>query len=156
MVMKTFVTFLAAMVGLVGGEAHSERLAPGSSLSGFQCYYIDAQALKLTPEEAWADKGFPPVFRAASQNSDRLGVASGVVYIAWPLQEQNGFLRILRFGGEIAWIRSDVIRPLYRTPGSKGGCTLAWHGDQIRFHLDPGAKAWLFADGRDIPDDKLR
>jgi hypothetical protein len=85
-----------------------------------------------------------------------LFVASGVVYVAWPLQKEHGFLRILRMDGELGWISADVVRPLDRHPGSRGGCTLSWRGNRVQFHLDPGAKAWLFPNGHDIPDEKIR
>ena len=58
----------------------------------------------MTPEDAWDGKGFPPVFKGPSEDSGKLGVASGVVYVAWPLQKQNGFVQILRFGGDVGWI----------------------------------------------------
>jgi hypothetical protein len=135
--------------------AHAERLAPGSLLSGYQCYNLNTDVLKLTPDDLWAGKGLPPVFKRPSEDSGNLGAASGPVYVAWPLQKENGFVRTLRFGGELGWISEAVIRPLYRDPRSKGGCTLAWHGNLIQYHLDPGAKAWVFRDGHDIPEDKF-
>ena len=134
---------------------HAELLEPGSPLSGYQCYHLDAEALKLTPDDLWIGKGFPSVFKGPSEDSGKLGVASGLVYVAWPLQRENGFVRILRFGGELGWISEGVIRPLYREPGSKGGCTLSWNGRLIQAHLDPGAKGWFFRDGHDIPEDKF-
>jgi hypothetical protein len=147
---------LAVAVAFIGSGVHAERLQPGSPLSGYQCYDIDAEVLKLTPEDAWEGKGFPPVFKGPSEDSGKLGAAGGVVYVAWPLQKQNGFVQILRAGGDIGWISGSVIRPLYRDPGSQGGCSLSWHGNLIQFALDPGAKAWLFPDGHDIPEDKMR
>ena len=30
----------------------------GQSAFGYQCYHIDAEALKLTPKDAWDGKGF--------------------------------------------------------------------------------------------------
>jgi hypothetical protein len=133
---------------------HAERLEPGSSLSGYQCYNLNADVLKLTPDDLWAGRGLPSVFKGPSEDSGKLGVASGPVYLAWPLQRDNGFVRILRFGGDLGWISEAVIRPLYREPGSKGGCTLSWNGKLIQYHLDPGAKAWFSRDGHDIPEDK--
>ena len=147
---------LALALAFIGSRAHAERLQPGSPLSGYQCYDIDADALKLTPEDAWEGKGFPPVFKGPSEDSGKLGAAGGVVYVAWPLRKDNGFVQILRGNGEIAWISEAVIRPLYRDPGSKGGCTLSWHDSLVQFALDPGAKAWLFRDGHNIPADKMR
>jgi hypothetical protein len=147
---------LALALAVIGKCAHAERLQPGSPLSGYECYNIDAEALKLTPEDAWEAKGFPPVFKGPSADSGKLGVAGGLVFVAWPLQKQNGFVQILRFNGEIGWISGSVIRPLYRDPGSKGGCTLSWRGNLVQFALDPGAKGWLFRDGHNIPEDKIR
>jgi hypothetical protein len=72
---------LALALAVIGSCAHAERLQLGSPLSGYQCYHIDAEALKLTPEDAWDGKGFPPVFRGPSEDSGKLGVASGVVYV---------------------------------------------------------------------------
>ena len=68
---------LALALAIIGSCAHAERLQPGSPLSGYQCYHIDAEALKLTPEDAWEGKGFPPVFKGPSEDSGKLGVASG-------------------------------------------------------------------------------
>ena len=149
---------LGAMVlfSMMCHDVHAERLEPGSPLSGYQCYHVDAEVLKLTPDDVWSGKGFPAVFKGPSEDSGKLGVASGVVYVAWPLQIQNGFVRTLRFGGDLGWISEGVIRPLYRAPGSKGGCTLSWGGGLVQYHLDPGAKAWFFRDGHDIPEDKIR
>lgn len=148
---------LGLALTVIGSCAHAgEWLQPGSPLSGYQCYHIDAAALKLTPKDAWEGKGFPSVFIGPSEESEKRGEASGLVYVAWPLRKDNGFVQILRGNGEIAWISEAAIRPLYRDPGSKGGCTLSWHGNRIQFSLDPGAKGWLFPDGHDIPEDKMR
>lgn len=152
---KNYVGLISLSV-LISQPAYADRLEPGSPLFGYQCYHVDAERLKLTPGDLWVGKGMPPVLNGPSVDSGKLGVAPGVVYVAWPLQRQNGFVRTLRVGGQLGWISEDVIRPLYRAPGSTGGCTLSWRGDRVQFHLDPGAKAWFFPDGHDIPKDKLR
>ena len=147
---------LVLALAFIGSCAHAEQLEPGSPLSGYQCYSLNEVALKLTPEGAWEGKGFPTVFEGPSEESGKLGRAAGLIYVDWPLRKDNGFVRILRFEGQIAWISESVIRPLYRDPGSKGGCTLSWRGNLVQFALDPGAKAWLFPDGHNIPEDKIR
>jgi hypothetical protein len=147
---------LVLALAFIGSSAHAERLQPGSPLSGYECYSLNEVALKLTPQSAWEGKGFPPVFEGPSEESKKLGSAAGFIYVDWPLRKDNGFVRILRFEGQIAWISESAIRPLYRDPGSKGGCTLQWHGNRIQAHLDPGAKGWLFPDGHDLPEDKMR
>ena len=63
-------------------------------LSGYQCYHLDAEALEVDAGgRCGIGKGFPPVFKGPSEDSGKLGVASGVVYVAWPLQKQNGFVQ---------------------------------------------------------------
>jgi hypothetical protein len=131
-------------------------ITSSDGLSGYQCYNIDVKKLGMTPEDAWSGKGFPPVFQDPSADSKKLGNLTGLVYVAWPLEVENGFVRIVRANGQGAWIARDVIRPLYKEPGSTGGCKLSWDRNRIQYHLDPGAKAWLFPDGHDIPEDKMR
>ena len=38
---------LALALAVIGSCAHAERLQPGSPLSGYQCYHIDAEALEV-------------------------------------------------------------------------------------------------------------
>ena len=57
---------------------------------GISVTILTLKRLKLTPEDAWAGKGFPPVFKGPSEDSGKLGVASGLVYVAWPLQKKTG------------------------------------------------------------------
>jgi hypothetical protein len=140
---------LVLALAFIGGSAHAERLQLGSPLSAYEC--LNEVALKLTPQAAWEGKGFPPVFEDPSAESKKLGSAAGLIYVDWPLRKDNGFVRILRFEGQIAWISESAIRPLYRDPGSKGGCTLRWNGSRIQAHLDPGAKGWLFSKPIDVP-----
>jgi hypothetical protein len=142
---------LALALVFISVSAHAETLQPGSPLSAYECYSLNEVVLKLTPQEAWEGKGFPPVFEDPSAESKKLGSAAGLIYVDWPLRKDNGFVRILRFEGQIAWISESAIRPLYRDPGSKGGCTLRWNDNRIQAHLDPGAKGWLFSKPYDLP-----
>lgn len=83
---------LGAMVlfSMICHGVHAERLEPGSPLSGYQCYHLDAEALKLTPDDLWIGKGLPSVFKGPSEDSGKLGVASGLVYVACPCREKTG------------------------------------------------------------------
>jgi hypothetical protein len=51
---------LGAMVlfSMICHGVHAEQLEPGSPLSGYQCYHLDAEALKLTPDDLWIGKAF--------------------------------------------------------------------------------------------------
>ena len=125
---RSGVTLALALAVICQLRACGAASAGQSALRGTNVTISTPKALKLTPEDAWNGKGFPPVFKGPSEDSGKLGVASGVVYVAWPLQKQNGFVQILRFGGDSDGFRRSVIRPFYREPGSKGGCTLSWRG----------------------------
>jgi hypothetical protein len=142
---KRIVTLsLAASIGI--DPLMAETLLPGSSLSGYQCYAIDVQKIGISRDDAWAGRGFPPVFDAPRADANRIGVSPAVVYVAWPLDTENGFVRVLRGTGKIGWLSADAIRPLYHASGSSGGCVLSWNGDRIQVHLNPGTKAWLWPD----------
>ena len=56
---------------------------------GINVMVLTPRCVKLTPEDAWEGKGFPPVFEGPSAGSGELG-AAGVVYVAWPLRKQMG------------------------------------------------------------------
>ena len=110
--------------------------------------------LKLTPEEAWEGKGFPPVFKGPSvEPVGKSARHGGLVYVAWPLRNDKGFVQILR-----AWGRDGldfevcVAGLIDRDPGSKGGCTLimAWDNFNSVAILIVERKAWLlFRDGHE-------
>jgi len=149
-IMFISVSILAALC--VSANAITGSIPSSEDLSGYQCYNIDVKKLGLTREDAWSGRGFPSIFQEASADSKKLGNLTGLVYVAWPLDVQNGFVRIVRANGQVAWIARDVIRPLYKEPGSTGGCKLSWERNRIQYRLDPGAKAWLFPDGHNLPE----
>ena len=63
-------------------------LAPGDGLKGYQCYNIDVTKLGISREDAWAGRGFPPVFDQPSAASKQIGNAAGPVYVVGPLHAQ--------------------------------------------------------------------
>ena len=74
---KRIVTLsLAASIGI--DPLMAETLLPGSSLSGYQCYAIDVQKIGISRDDAWAGRGFPPVFDAPRADANRIGVSPAV------------------------------------------------------------------------------
>jgi hypothetical protein len=145
----------ALVLNVVPSIGYTEQLPVGSPLSGYECYHIDVDSLHLTKEDVFSGRGFPPVYAGPSAESKKLGVAPDLVYVAWPLERQIGFVRMLRLGGQLGWISEGAIKPLYHEPSASGGCTLAWRADgTIHSHLDPGTKGWLWPDGHDLPEGK--
>jgi len=86
---------------------------------------IDYKALNVTEEEAFNGTGLQPVFAGPTEGSKKLGTTGSIVYVEWPLNEVNGFVRMLRPNGEHAWIHQNALKPLGNAPASAVTCTLA-------------------------------
>jgi hypothetical protein len=108
-------------------------------LAGFQCYKIDEKGLHITPKDDFEGRGFPRVFAAPTSSSKQIGATSEIVYVAWPLVKQNGFLQILRLNGQLGWVAETTLIPMHKADGTIGGCTLSRQPNGlITFKLDPG------------------
>jgi hypothetical protein len=59
--MKGLAFGIGLVAGIICNSADAQGIGPGSSLAGYQCYHIGAEALKLTPEERGVVRGFPRV-----------------------------------------------------------------------------------------------
>ncbi len=129
------LAMLTVVAGTIG--AHAEPAKP--PLSGFQCFKVDLEALHISSENAWAGKGFPPVFAIPDGSSKPIGSQLGLAYVTWPLKKQNGYVQILRANGQIGWVAENAVRPLRKADGTVGGCTLSRGADgRIISKLDPG------------------
>lgn len=65
-----------------------------------------------------------PVFQIGTEHSRQLGYQSSPVLVAWPEDEVDGFVRIIRINGERAWIHKDVLVPF--------GTALAKNGQVVK------------------------
>jgi hypothetical protein len=66
----------------------------------------------------------PPVYRAPTEESERVGYQTNLVIAKWPLDKVNGFVRIL-WGqkGIPAWISADLIVPYHNAVKPSAKCT---------------------------------
>jgi hypothetical protein len=131
----TFVSGIAASLALsqVGAGAVGERV------SGFQCVGINIAGLHLTADDLRTGAKFPWVRDAPREDAGRIGQVSSIIYVAWPVVPENGFVRTMMYNGKTGWLEEEAIRPLHRTDGTVGGCTLSRRPDgRIMFSLDPG------------------
>ena len=124
---------------LLGAMAPSAAMEPGGKLSGFSCVALNVKGLGLTPEEMWTGRGFPSVLERPDPQAKPIGGVAQIIYVTWPLKEENGFVQVLFPDGQRGWLERKAIRPLRKADGSIGGCSLFRRADgRIMFSLDPG------------------
>lgn len=122
--MKVFNTsYLVAMGLIVAGLSQAQALTAVKPLFGYKCMSVNVKMLNATPEDLWNGKGLPPVYAEPSDRSQQLGTNGDVVVVGWPLNEVNGFARIMRLNGQTAWISSKVLQPYVNANGTAGACT---------------------------------
>ena len=66
----------------------------------------------------------PPVYKAPTEGSERIGYQTNLVITKWPLDKVNGFVRIL-WGqkGIPAWIAENLIVPYHNPVKATAKCT---------------------------------
>jgi hypothetical protein len=97
----------------------AEAYVVGKPIDGFQC-----MSLTLSPEQQF-NGPMPSVFAAPTEESKKLGTTGGIVYVAWPLNNVNGFVEMMRYNGEKAWISAKVLKPYEYPVGLPGSCILS-------------------------------
>ena len=128
---------LIAVTFLGGAEAYAD--VNGVPVAGFQCAGINIQELHLTPDDLRTGVGFPWIKDAPRREANDIAQISSIIYVAWPIDQQNGFTKTMTYNGRIGWLDEKAIRPLRRADGTTGGCTLFRRSDgRVMFHLDPG------------------
>ena len=135
--MKTTIFVPGFLALLAFSEAQGQP--EGETISGFQCVGINIPGLHLTQDDLRTGAGFPWILDAPRNDGKGVARVSGIIYIASPPVVENGFLKAMTYGGKIGWLEQNAIRPLRRTDGTTGGCTLRRGSDgRIMFHLESG------------------
>ena len=94
------------LVASISGTAHSEGLHAVHPLPGYTC-----MQLALTPSQLTDPKIGVPVRETPSRSATIAGYAATTVIVQYPLQPQEGFLKVLRPNGEPGWIEAGYLRP---------------------------------------------
>jgi hypothetical protein len=115
---------LAAIGVITIGVADIRAAEADKAIHGYNCMSVDYKALNATEEEIWNGTASPPVFAGPTEGSKKLGVSAGIVYVAWPLEKLNGFVRVLRPNGDKAWISEIALKPYRNASASAITCTL--------------------------------
>ena len=119
----SYVMFAAAGIIAIG-TADVQAFEEDRPIDGYNCMSINYKALNVTDEEAFNGTGLQPVFAGPTETSRKLGTTGGTVYVEWPLNKVNGFVRILRPNGEHAWIAEIALKPFQNADASSITCTL--------------------------------
>ena len=132
--LTVFVSSLVASLALSGAKATPDI----KSMSGFQCVGINIEGLHLGAVVQTAPS-FPSILDAPKDGATAISEVSGIIYVAWPIAVENGFVKAMTYDGKVGWLERIAIRPLRRANGTTGGCMLSRRADgRIIFHLDPG------------------
>lgn len=133
--LTVFVSSLVASLALSGAKATPDI----ESMSGFQCVGINIEGLHLGADDLRTGAGFPWILDAPKDGATAISEVSGIIYVAWPIAVENGFVKAMTYDGKVGWLERIAIRPLRRANGTTGGCMLSRRADgRIIFHLDPG------------------
>jgi hypothetical protein len=130
-----FVSSIVASLAFSGAQARPDM----ETMSGFQCVGINIEGLHLGADDLRTGAGFPWILDAPKDGAKAISQVSSIIYVAWPIAVENGFMKAMTYDGKIGWLEQKAVRPLRRADGTIGGCTLSRRSDsRIMFHLDPG------------------
>ena len=84
---------------------------------GLMCMLLDNQDLQATVQSH-----LPPIRSAPSASAPTIGYPVGIVLVRDPLQEQAGYVAIVRMNGQPGWIEADKLQPWHAMNGRPGKC----------------------------------
>lgn len=117
--MRTQWVLLAALAAFsasstVGKAAGVTALHPEP---GLKCMLLDAHDLQATVQSQ-----LPPIRSAPSSYAPMIGYPSEIVLVRDPLQEQAGYVAVVRINGQTGWIAADKLQPWHAMNGRPGKC----------------------------------
>lgn len=118
MMNKKWIVFAALAV--FGANPTAGKAAGATVLHpepGLKCMLLDAQDLQATVQSQ-----LPPIRSAPSPNSPMIGYPSEIVLVRDPLQEQAGYVAMVRINGQAGWIAADKLQPWHAMNGRPGKC----------------------------------
>lgn len=142
------VTIVAAVVGCLAGiwMTSAQANTVVKPLEGYACMSLKASIKfndwvrgSLPPPQGGPDN--PPVYRAPTEDSERLGYQGGTVIVKWPLERANGFIEIIRApNGQRGWIAENLVVPYQKVVVHNATCVPILKSDgKIGFEFGHGA-----------------
>lgn len=86
-------------------------------LPGLKCMMLDNKDLQASTQSQ-----LPPIRSAPSPAAPAIGYPAGIVLVRDPLQEQTGYVAIVRINGQPGWIEADRLQPWHAMNGLPGRC----------------------------------
>lgn len=110
---------LAAFVAISATSTASEAAGVTvlHSEPGLTCMLLDDQDLQATVQSQ-----LPPIRSAPSPNAPMVGYPSEIVLVRDPLEEQAGYVAVVRINGQPGWIAADKLQPWHAMNGRPGKC----------------------------------
>ena len=84
---------------------------------GLACMLLDDQALAATVQSQ-----LPPIRSAPSPSAAMVGYPAEIVLVRKPLQEQAGYVAVVRMNGQPGWIEADKLQSWHAMNGRPGKC----------------------------------
>jgi hypothetical protein len=107
----------ALLVTITFGPAIASALTAVQPAPGLACMSLDSQAL-----ETMQQSDLPPVLSAPSSSAPRLGYPSAIVFVKWPLIQENGYTEMERLNGQIGWIATAQLKTWHPLNGGNAKC----------------------------------
>ncbi len=116
MMSKKWLLFIAmAATGLIPVSSKAATVVRAEP--GLACMLLDNQDLQATVQSQ-----LPPIRSAPSANAPMIGYPSEIVLVRSPLQEQAGYVALVRMNGQPGWIAADKLQPWHAMNGRPGKC----------------------------------
>ena len=112
---RTWLTCLA-IVGLSAAPTvlSAQGLTPVKPATGLACMSLDSQSLAATEQ-----RNLPPVLAAQETSAPGIGYPLSIVFVKWPLVEENGYVEMIRLNGQIGWIQASHLQPWHPMNGKR-------------------------------------
>jgi hypothetical protein len=111
----------------VGGLLAALALPIGSALAVPSISCMEPSVLDSNPNPPFTS--LPGVFAAPSANSQRIGVATSVVFAVSPLKREHGFIEVIHPNGVIGWVQENAVERWHNVNTPTARCTATVQSD---------------------------
>jgi hypothetical protein len=115
---RNWISFVAlAAIAMSPISSNASGITVVRPEPGLKCMLLDDQDLQATVQSQ-----LPPIRSAPSPSAPMIGYPSEIVLVRDPLQEQAGYVAVVRINGQPGWIEEDKLQPWRAMNGRPGKC----------------------------------
>jgi hypothetical protein len=107
----------AAIAAIGMGPISSKAATVVRAEPGLACMLLDEQDLAVTVQSQ-----LPPIRSAPSASAPMVGYPGEIVLVRNPVQQQAGYVAVVRMNGQPGWIAGDKLQPWHAMNGRPGKC----------------------------------